>query len=833
MFQNISKDFDENQNEFEDVKIENKKNIKKIIVSTFKSQNILLYIVAFMLSLVDGNVGMDYSIFALAIFAATSSNGIPVGALYVITMIGTMIKFQTSGVLSYVLTSFIFIVSILIFKPKKIIEEFQNEKQKLGRFVFFAVFLGQAVKVLFKPFLIYDLLISISSGFIGYIFYKIFSKSIIVLNEIKTKKVFALEEIMGMVLMISIATTCLGDFRILGLQISNIISILIILILGWKNGILIGTTSGVTVGVVLGIITYSNPILIADYALSGMIAGILSRFGKIGVIVGFVVGNLLLTYVYNGQLVELIHFKEILVASLALILIPNKIEINISDLLGKHEYLDEGAKYRLNGSTETIEKLNNVSDVIKQISGTYMQVAATTVEENEIMENNKEIFIEELQNNIENLAENILYEDISKYNEKILNDIFEYMEKNEKINKNGLLEIYKNNNSYIIGFDNKVVAEGIEKDIKEMVRAINKAYSNSKINFVINAKVNENNKNVSKGLNGVSKAIEDIANEIKNDSIQLFQKEQKKIISICKQRQIDVVDVKIKQENTGRYIINFYLNTCQKDNNIECPTNKIEQILKNIFEEEIVLQKEKCGIKQEQKICYQTYISKDKYGMQIGISKRKKDEETVSGDSSIQIKLKDGKYLFALSDGMGTGPNARKSSQIAVKMLGRLLSNGFEKETSMELINNTILNNTKHETYATLDIMVLDLYAGNVEYIKNGAAPTYIKNKKNVDIIKNIALPTGILNNVDLVVYDRDIEDNDIIVMCTDGIVDSNKQYQNKEIWVKNILEDMETENSQKIADIILKEAIDNNYGKAEDDMSVIVIKIKKDRCPL
>ena len=64
--------------------------------------------------------------------------------------------------------------------------------------------------------------------------------------------------------------------------------------------------------------------------------------------------------------------------------------------------------------------------------------------------------------------------------------------------------------------------------------------------------------------------------------------------------------------------------------------------------------------------------------------------------------------------------------------------------------------------------------------------------------------------------------------MCTDGIVDSNKEYQNKEIWVKNILEDIETENVQKIADIILKEAIDNNYGKAEDDMSIIVIKIRK-----
>ena len=97
MFQNISKDFDENQNEFEDVKINKKNNLIDWIKTAIRGQNILLYIVAFMLSLVDGNVGMSYSIFAFSIFAATSSNGIPVGILYIITMIGTFIKFQTSG----------------------------------------------------------------------------------------------------------------------------------------------------------------------------------------------------------------------------------------------------------------------------------------------------------------------------------------------------------------------------------------------------------------------------------------------------------------------------------------------------------------------------------------------------------------------------------------------------------------------------------------------------------------------------------------------------------------------------------------------------------------
>ena len=63
--------------------------------------------------------------------------------------------------------------------------------------------------------------------------------------------------------------------------------------------------------------------------------------------------------------------------------------------------------------------------------------------------------------------------------------------------------------------------------------------------------------------------------------------------------------------------------------------------------------------------------------------------------------------------------------------------------------------------------------------------------------------------------------------MCSDGIVDSNVEYKNKELWLKYLLEDMETQNPQKMADIILKEAIDNNYGISKDDMSVVVLRVK------
>ena len=143
MFQNISKDTTE-----EEIKKSDNRSIKNIIKSMIKGQSVLLYIFSFMLSCVDG-IGLNFSIFAYAIFAATMSNGIPVGIIYVVTLIGTVIKFGTAGLLSYIFTSAILIVLILIFKPKRLLLEYESEKIKLGKYVFVSVFLGQVVRITF------------------------------------------------------------------------------------------------------------------------------------------------------------------------------------------------------------------------------------------------------------------------------------------------------------------------------------------------------------------------------------------------------------------------------------------------------------------------------------------------------------------------------------------------------------------------------------------------------------------------------------------------------------------------------------------------------------
>jgi stage II sporulation protein E len=248
--------------------------------------------------------------------------------------------------------------------------------------------------------------------------------------------------------------------------------------------------------------------------------------------------------------------------------------------------------------------------------------------------------------------------------------------------------------------------------------------------------------------------------------------------------------------------------------------------LNKAFDDKFIIQNQECGLRENKTKCKFTYMLQDKYNIQIGVAKTTKADSPISGDSNLQTKLEDGKYLLALSDGMGSGPEARKSSKIAIKMLERLLEAGFDKDISIKLINSTLIANLEEDMYATLDVAILDLYKGNLEFIKNGACPTFIKRGKEIQILKSLELPTGIVENMDLVVYDYDLQPDDLIVMCTDGVIESNTEYISKELWIKYLLEDMQTTDAQKIADIILSEAIDNNYGKQKDDMTVIVAKI-------
>lgn len=810
MLQNISRNYEQKADE-------SKINYKESFAKIFSIQNIFIYILTFMISMVG--FGVDEKViapFGLAMVAASISNGIPIAVVYLSSLLGTSIKFGISNTATFLFTSIVMLLLVLIRKPEK--NEEENEKIRLGTYLFISIFIVQAVVMAFKGFILYDFLVMIVMSVTSYIFYKIFVNSLDVIAKYGIKRVFSIEEIVGASLLIAIATISLSNVHIFSFSIRNIICILIVLILGWRNGILVGGISGITVGIVLGIIGEGDTSLIASYAISGMLAGLLNKFGRIGVIVGFILGNILITYTVSGGTADLIMFQEILIASVGLLAMPKKSRISIEKIIPKTKLLPEAGK-TLESNDETLLKLNTISKTISEIADNYKS--------DELYEKNETIFEDEVVKAIDGMEDNILFDDIYNNTDNILNDIFSSLMENGVLTQKEIINIFGEHNIYLMNSDDTDSNIQEEKEIRNMLNAINSAYRICKNNLVWQKKLDEVNKNMSNQLKNVKTAIENISENIeKEDETELKKKDE--IVKKLRERDIYLKDLKIKKENSGKYIINAYTNVCDDEEGKECPIKQISKVISTALNEKFTIQNPKCGIRLNKDVCTYTYISSDKYLLQTGIAKANKDGEIVSGDTMSNIRLADGKYLFAISDGMGSGVVASKNSKLAIDMLENLLSSGFEKDTSIKLINSAILTANKDDNYATLDIGILDLYEGNIHLMKNGACPTYIKRGKDVNIIKSTSLPTGIIDNVKVDTYDKELQDGDVIVMCSDGILESSTEYENRDLWLKYLLEDIQTDIPERIANIILRESTDNYIGKPKDDMSVIVIKITK-----
>ena len=247
--------------------------------------------------------------------------------------------------------------------------------------------------------------------------------------------------------------------------------------------------------------------------------------------------------------------KEVLIASLGLLLVPKSIQINIEDFFGKNLCLPVGYAYNLENNADMVYKLNTVSETINDISKTYEN------DEEDIdggaLQKRKEAFIEEAQEKIQKLKDNVLYDDFLDEENTLLSDIFDILVQNDLITKKDILDILESHNEYVLGFEDFDTNMKIEEDINVAARFLNEIYKIEKLNNLWKLKLHENKKAISSQLSGVSRTISKVANSIRDDEIN-FEEIKKEIDILCKQKNIEILDMKIKKEINGRYILNLY-----------------------------------------------------------------------------------------------------------------------------------------------------------------------------------------------------------------------------------------------------------------------------------
>ena len=802
MFQNVA----DIENQKENIEGKNDEIIYRL-KEIFRYQNIIIYVLTFLLSTLS--IKGEVVPFGLAMVAACVGESVPLIGVFISATIGTLIGNGLASTGNFLITIAVYFAFVLLFRGKVAVEE-RNEIVKTGGKLFAACFIISIIKSFIDVFLLYDVFMGAVSASLIYVFYKIFVNGLACIKDLNEKKAFTIEELIAGIIIISLASSVFNDLNIFSLNISNIIIIFMIMVLGWKNGMLIGAVSGVSIGLAMSFLEGTSFVQISMFAISGILAGLLNRFGKIGVIVGFLLGNAILTYFVRGASTMVIYFREIFIASIGLLLVPSNIKIEIEELLGKDKLLKPSGDVRLEDkNTEVSKKLKTISEMFNEL------MSSSTKEEIEEREN----FVQDFLDNLEEVKNNIFYEEISNEDNGIARDICTILTKNEIIVDKDLIEILKEHNNYVIMRD-----ENIKNDLQEIVKIANRTL---KI-FQINRAKQEERKNAVKTMNenlkGVVKVIDKCAEEITEKKENKFAKKEQEILILFKNKNLNINNCNIKKLKNEKYIVELNLDYNDLRLREKDIITNIADIISKSIGTKITLQRERKD--EERKIYKQVYSSEDKFVLQVGSARITKDNSEISGDCSLQIKLADGKYLLAIADGMGTGPKAREYSKLSLRLIKQMLSAGFDKEESVKFINSRLNYVGASKRYSTLDVSILDLYTGKIEILKNAACNTYIKNKKNIRTIESDNLPIGMIDNIELKSQTIDISDGDILVMCSDGIIDSSND-DNRD-WISDFLKNISTNNVQKIADLILAEAIDNNYGIAQDDMTVIVSKILK-----
>jgi serine phosphatase RsbU (regulator of sigma subunit) len=136
----------------------------------------------------------------------------------------------------------------------------------------------------------------------------------------------------------------------------------------------------------------------------------------------------------------------------------------------------------------------------------------------------------------------------------------------------------------------------------------------------------------------------------------------------------------------------------------------------------------------------------------------------------------------------------------------------------------------KGKVSATLNIISVDLHTGTVVLTRNNPAPFFIAHGEKVDCISEESSPIGFSRNTRPIISEIPVEAGLVLVIYTDGLVHAGSRVGRPMdvcTSLKAMLEDQDP-SPQAVADALLGEAVALDDGRPVDDISVVVLKVRK-----
>ncbi len=228
---------------------------------------------------------------------------------------------------------------------------------------------------------------------------------------------------------------------------------------------------------------------------------------------------------------------------------------------------------------------------------------------------------------------------------------------------------------------------------------------------------------------------------------------------------------------------------------------------------------EKLALAQDKYCCI--LRKKPAYDAAFGVASCIKHGERFSGDTHSVMKIDESRFLVALSDGMGSGEYAKQVSEGTITLIESFYRAKMPAELTLSTVNR-LLSFAKEETFACVDIAVVDLEIGRVDIVKIGAPTGFILSDNCLKILENDSLPLGVLERVHPTATSYPFKADDTLVFLSDGITEAF----DSSIELFDAIQGLPRNNPQNFADSLLALALERYGGQAKDDMTVLVVRI-------
>lgn len=669
----------------------------------------------------------------------------------------------------------------------------------------FSILLSGLLISALNNFSVFFALLALLEGIMTFSLAYVLKKSTGFFQAASKKRTITNEELLSLAILSGGVVAGAADVYVANISLMVLFLTILILTVAYKSSAAVAAVSGLLFALLLLLSDFCNVEFVVILSVAGLAAGSLSGMGKAYTALGFILSGTLAAFYLDKGLLNMELLFSVLLGSAVFLIVPNKLYITVNQMLNSG--IDNTDEYISRVREVTTNKLTGFSRAFKKLSKTF--------------------------GNISYKKKSLDQRDVSK----LIDDVAARACSNCNLKaycwENNFYNTYQTIFSILAACEKKgrIDVEDIPVAFKEacinvvnFADVTNRLFEIYKLNLVWHNRIVQSRELVCEQLYGVSSIIDNIADEL---DIELKFKDdlEKKLADELLKNKIDVDSVIVLENKHGRYEVSIKHKECGRK---KFCVKELLPIVNKVLGRKMDRDSFECNtIKQgRDSICKLRLIEQQKFRVTTGKAAAVKTDSPVSGDSYTVMTLSDGRFLMALSDGMGSGDPAREQSAATLELFEDFIETGFEKDTAINMINSVLVLKSNEESFATLDICTVDLYSGVAEFAKIGAASAFLVHNGKIEVIKSTSLPVGILNNVDIEINRKKLNEKDLIIMVTDGVIDSKKDILSKELWMMEILQSLDSGAPQDIADYILDEAKKNNSGVVRDDMTVLVSRV-------